>query len=550
MQELVVAFPVGPNDSEPAERTLRDSKSFQSGIEWPILIVHEKDTPRIERVIDEARLVFKTVGELVIDKCPGVQTWPRPQNWTWQRTAKYLQGKTRSWFWWEWDAIPIAKAWLSTLFQETRAKPFAGPIVIDTFGQQYMAGVGFYPGDMTWYGGNALRVLSSPFDIVLSEIDGIVRTHQVTDLSCLITHTPFKSNTEFFSKTDIKHEVVNGSVLFHKCKDGSLVEVLGGKKRVRKPSDSVPSFTEQTSFPTGYFAFPTCGPEVCYFNPSLIRRNGKLLLFTRKTRYGRDPRTGKMFEGDGSSISVWPLRDNMSVGWPEIEIAGPCRFHGEQWEDPRVYQNDGSLFMSAATWVHGRQWKIRQSFGRVSDDLKRFEVIAEPAFGGNSPFPDSATSTEKNWIWFRHDNEWWCQYSINPTVIFNPKNNQRFTSETKRIPWPHGEVRGGTPLTLVGNELIGFFHSSTTWLHEKRRYYMGAYALSSTPPFTLVRITEKEILTGSESDFKLLASPLVIFPSGALLENAVWTVVFGVNDEACGWIKIPHNEVDAMLAQV
>lgn len=537
---------------ESAARTLRDSKRFQSSIEWPILVVYEAGTD-IKNVLIEASGVFKTVRELVINPCPGEQTWPRPQNWTWQRTVKYLNEKTKSWFWWEWDAIPVEKDWLTQLFDAHRSgkKPLSGPMVINNLGQSYMAGVGFYPGDIGMRANIAIRDLKHPFDIALAEIDGLAKSETVNNIDHLIIHTPLKSNTEFFSAEDVNFEIPNGALLFHKCKDGSLSEVLQGKNRPRATKSSqIPSFTEQTEFDTGYFAFPTSGGDTCYFNSSITRSKGRLLLFTRRNRYFRDHGTGRIFGNAGSTITIWPVRENMSIGWPEKEILMPSRFPKEQWEDPRVYPLGDDLFMSAATWVHGKPWKIRQTFGKLTDDLKAFERLSEPMFGGNSPIPESATDHEKNWIWFNVDGNWFCQYSINPTIVFNTSTMEQFKSKKKHVRWNLGCLRGGTPLIRVKNELIGFFHSSTEWVGGKRRYYMGGYSLKAEPPFPLLRLSEKPILTGSDDDFRLLGSPLVIFPNGVLFENDVWTVVFGVNDEACGWIKIPQSNVDALLTRV
>jgi predicted GH43/DUF377 family glycosyl hydrolase len=85
---------------------------------------------------------------------------------------------------------------------------------------------------------------------------------------------------------------------------------------------------------------------------------------------------------------------------------------------------------------------------------------------------------------------------------------------------------------------------------------MGAYTFSTKAPFEIKRITPTPILAGSELDYRVLGSPLVIFPNGALpdydekgmLEG--FTVVFGVNDENCGWLKMPWKDLEKSMVKV
>lgn len=209
--------------------------------------------------------------------------------------------------------------------------------------------------------------------------------------------------------------------------------------------------------------------------------------------------------------------------------------------------------MSFATWVHHQKWSIRQSFTRLTRDWRAVEPLWESPHGGNTRRPEVNRVHEKNWIWFQHDSQWWCQYAINPGEFFrvdgngNPVEVQK-SKDVSLAAWQFGlPLRGGTPPVRVGDEYVAFFHTSTVWQKPKRRYYMGAYTFDAAPPFTLRRMTLQPLLTGSDQDFRALNGPLVIFPNGSILRDNEWLVTFGVNDEACGWVKIPHEDLEARL---
>ena len=55
---------------------------------------------------------------------------------------------------------------------------------------------------------------------------------------------------------------------------------------------------------------------------------------------------------------------------------------------------------------------------------------------------------------------------------------------------------------------------------------------------------------GSERDFRSFEGPLVIFPNGAVMVKDDVMVSFGVNDENCGWVKIPRKEMEERLEEI
>jgi hypothetical protein len=163
---------------------------------------------------------------------------------------------------------------------------------------------------------------------------------------------------------------------------------------------------------------------------------------------------------------------------------------------------------------------------------------------------------QKNWLWFDHDGFLHLIYMTDPheVVRWNPDMtvNQVFKDEFPSEHWnDFGHARGGTPPVLIDGEYWLFFHSSTDWKEwnkqhpgdVKRRYHMGAYAFEARPPFRVTRVVDEPLLTGSQMDPWATGLPLVVFPGGAILRDGKWFVVMGVNDCACAWIEIPHNEL-------
>lgn len=558
---MLVVLPVCSKDIHLAARSVEHCFTLDGRCDYPALIAHERGDD-IATLEDLCRRYFITTDVFTYDRWTGDPSWPHPQNYAWQTIARHIESKRPNlpWLWWEPDAIPLKPGWLQTLYTAYTQgdRPFAGPVATQ-LGNTYIAGVSIYPPNISAYCNIALLTRTQPWDIVASTRDGTIR--KAHDLSALIHHTPLVTNTCFSCTDDITREIPESAVLFHKCKDGSLLDVLQGRitdistPRPATTYNTTPSFTEQTPWPCGYFTFPAA-TNTAHFNPTIIDANGSLHLMTRRWRYNLEQITSGAMHGNRSDLAIWRVRPNMTLHPTPLLPTLPMRYPNEQWEDPRaMLGEDGQVYLSMATWTNTRNWAIRQSFARLSPDFRKVEPLFEAPYGGNERRPTESNRHEKNWIWFQRDGHWHCQYSINPGDVFrvDSQGNPIETWQTKeaRHDWTTGlPLRGGTPPTLVNDEYIAFFHTAVPWQKPKRRYFMGAYTFDATPPFALRRITPIPLLIGSESDFRSLGGPLVIFPGGAILSNNEWLIVFGVNDEACGWIRIPHDALESRLTPV
>lgn len=336
--------------------------------------------------------------------------------------------------------------------------------------------------------------------------------------------------------------------------DGGLREISAAELgeilkplRLAEHFKDPPSFMRQTQWQSGTFDLPY-KPGTCYFNSGIESIEGRLHLFTRRYRY-KLRNFGAHF--GVNDLAVCPLTDDLKMSGHLIVPIPPGRFEGEQWEDPRAMIIDGQCYVGMATYVHGKRWSIRQSLVRMADDLSRFSVFAEVDYGGNASTPERGTEHEKNWLWFQSDGDLQCVYTLEPMRVFSIRNGDQASESVPIKHWRFGRIRGGSPPVRIDDEFLLFFHSSRPWVDEygrgRRRYYMGALTMTVRPPFRLTSITPNPLLIGSHHDIRELSSPLVVFPCGAKLIDNAWLVTMGINDERCGWIKIPHAELCKLL---
>lgn len=583
---MLVVLPVCAKDIDLATRNLDWCLRLEERADFDALIAAEQGTS-LNGLTEKAARYFRRADLYTYDRWTGPSTWPQPQNWAWQTVARHVPAITKApWFWWEADVTPLRRGWLATLAKEyyESGKPFMGHIV-PTMG--HMNGVAVYPNRVMEHTQDALIVRAAAWDRMLWR-DIREKTHCANHL---MAHYPRFTGVQlsFNDPAAVTKLLDSGFVIFHGCNDGSLIDLLLGQapkpgilRRIVRlftandvnttPDEAesgwqyeaahlqthgygvipyqectkpLPSFTRQTPWPSGIFPLPLDG-RVCHFNPGLVKAQNKLWLVTRRWDH-----RGTFWQ---SSLSAWQLDDDL---YPvhETRLAFPFARGAENFEDPRVIWHDGRFWVSYCVWRYNRLFRSHQSFSAFSPTWQHLSVTNVP-YGNNGYTIGSGGGHEKNWIWFRRpgDHCWHFVYSFNPHVVIRvdtPTQLRKFeTSLPRPLPWLYGEVRGGTPPALVGDEFISFFHSSLFWRGRQKRFYAGAYAFDAKPPFAVRRMTLKPLFAGSEADTRILGGPLVVFPNGAVFTDNEWLLSFGVNDEACGWMRIPHRDLDGLLVPV
>lgn len=296
-----------------------------------------------------------------------------------------------------------------------------------------------------------------------------------------------------------------------------------------------PSFTKQTDWESGLFENLMPHKLASDFNCSIATVSSQTSLITR--------RSVKNTVGPWNSTMMrYNLGKDMSVkdGRP-VKVPNHSGVASEQIDDPRVTVHKDKIYISYCIW-HRNNYLPRQVLSEFDSSWK-WKSSLSPAYGNNGL---KDRGQEKNWIWFYSGGCLRFIYRFNPHIVCTVTGNsvtEVHQTTMKDARWYYGEVRGGTPPVKHLGKYYSFFHSSMPWTNRQRRYFMGAYAFDPSPPFEVTNVTPEPLLAGSAHDTRILGGPLVIFPGGALINRGQWTVVFGVNDEACGWIKIPHQQL-------
>lgn len=305
----------------------------------------------------------------------------------------------------------------------------------------------------------------------------------------------------------------------------------------------IPSVSKQTSWKFGFFDFGRARqPHVRFFNCSLITHAGHDWLIARRaqeipnTPYGRN------------DIIAFKLdKEHKVLDGVRIPLQSP--YPDAHFEDPRVFKLNGMLHVSYCHFIvfTDRQWTgAHQQVARLDDGWQVVEQM-DPVYGKNGTTVMMGEGNEKNWIWFEHENSPHLIYWTRPheVVRWNKwlEPGEVFKTQETNPLWMHGDPRGGTPPVRIKDEYWSFFHSSLPWLHQKRRYFMGAYAFEARPPFRITRMTSLPLLSGSKRDPWHPPQPLVVFPCGAILQDDTWLVSMGINDLLSAWIEIPHVDL-------
>lgn len=179
-------------------------------------------------VADKATGLFRSVCTHLYSQYEGDPSWPRIQNYAWKQAARYVR-QTRGyngWFWWEADATPLKAGWWKAIEEAHVAggKPFTGHFV-ESMG--HMTGVGVYPWNVDAFAPRVFLAEAAPFDVALSK-EG-VSEDQIHKINHLIQHVwNVGGAPASFSDADSMRLIQESAVIFHRCKDGSLIDVLEG----------------------------------------------------------------------------------------------------------------------------------------------------------------------------------------------------------------------------------------------------------------------------------------------------------------------------------
>lgn len=318
--------------------------------------------------------------------------------------------------------------------------------------------------------------------------------------------------------------------------------------------DDTPTITEQArlnGWKAEIFDFGRANePGIEMFNPGLVRRPDGLWLMVRRSEIVQGMWYGKN--------AIWACKlepDMKPKGGPLLTF--PDSAPEEQFEDARAIYWNNQVWIGCVnfTWFPDGSWTgAHQMLGIFRCDpewtaIARRDPPVETNKGA-AGFTDG--KNEKNWIWFFLDGKLHLLYTSDPwkVIEFGANWDEQKNHVTDGVRWKYGQVRGGTPPIQVGDQFITFFHSSLPWRGRYRRYYMGAIAFESKPPFRPTLWTQEPLLVGSQNDPWQQRKPLVVFPCGAIFEDDFWTISLGVNDLKSAWLKLPHEDLQKLLKPI
>jgi predicted GH43/DUF377 family glycosyl hydrolase len=273
-----------------------------------------------------------------------------------------------------------------------------------------------------------------------------------------------------------------------------------------------------------------------HYNSTLIERPDGLWLAYRDQNEMRQSRIG-----------LCRLTDELQVE-SNRELILPDYFPDkkrEEKEDPRLFWFQNSAWLSYCAWNRSRCCAI--AIVKLDEDWLVAGQI-KTTWGDNW----SSWCFQKNWCFFesQHDPDLHCVYYPSPheVVAFSQDGSGRFVAREPKMNWAWGLPRGGTPPVLVDDLYFSFFHSRLMTPQKRFRYFMGAYAFESAPPYRPKIVSRKPILAASVEDPNVKTLPIVVFPCGAVFRSGEWWVSLGVNDVKTALLKKSHDElVQAMI---
>lgn len=229
---LLVVLPFTTKEVPQVLKNLALARKFDGRQKNPVLVSYEEGTGRVDEVVAAAKESFGEVKTFSYHRGPS--GWPGGPNHAFKMTAYHL-GEVQNphpFLWWESDAIPLCKGWLEVLWAAYQAggKPFAGHVV---GGMEHMNGAGIYPPDVRMYSVKAFTCIKTPWDVAMKPDT----RHITTPLNHLILHYwNIKDGANFNgpegvplsvkSKKELKKWITDEAVLLHRCKDGSVADVL------------------------------------------------------------------------------------------------------------------------------------------------------------------------------------------------------------------------------------------------------------------------------------------------------------------------------------
>jgi predicted GH43/DUF377 family glycosyl hydrolase len=214
-------------------------------------------------------------------------------------------------------------------------------------------------------------------------------------------------------------------------------------------------------------------------------------------------------------------------------------------EDPRLFRFRSRPHLAFTGHKHGeRSPSHNQLYARLSADGMAAEEVFAPHYPGRQRW-------EKNWSFFEHGGEFYAVYSFAPCRVLRVAGAAAalaFETPTASI-WRGGEIRGGPPPVLVGDELWCFTHDHVM-ARICRQYRTGLVALDAHPPFAARRMVAEPILVAERATKPPTHHAYVVFAGGAVRHGDDWIVAHGIHDHWSELHVFRHADLESRLVHV
>lgn len=244
---MIIVLPYCHKDADGALNLLRWMRELDGQIRHSCLLVAAAGLPKekIGAITEAARLAFQNVIPVqttTIDNRP----WPCAPNTMFRCTLGWAKQHLRgSYFWWhEPDCIPLVASWADALEAEYlfAKRPFMGAIA--DLPTPHLTGCAMYPANVAFYNKEMTQADRKAFDCV-EPLKTLAFSHHTA-----LFHHQWRdwdgSPVPTFQNVEKLKLLRPGAVVFHRCKDQTLIERL--RERKSKLAESAkPSMTERVA---------------------------------------------------------------------------------------------------------------------------------------------------------------------------------------------------------------------------------------------------------------------------------------------------------------
>lgn len=353
------------------------------------------------------------------------------------------------------------------------------------------------------------------------------------DALCLVSidtmhlHLSAASKVPVIALTTVKPEYWHGTAYQERFK--CHIRYNDYDDRKGEIVDAIQSLIDGTSRPKPVI-YETEHPHG--YNPSVIEFEGRQIS---TYRYHPDPkfwRTQLALVDSGKTYSIQP----------------PVGFEEHSLEDGRLFIFKDKLHISyVVACAPENVFRCAMQYGELEKTDFGWRIINnyQPAYGTND-----LVGTQKNWNFWGVGERLFCTYAHAAEHHVLELNRDIVVNEFKSVTpiCPFGIPRGGTqPLDYEG-KWLRFFHVQENKYNDRTRakYHLGALVMDKEPPFKILKISQKPILSGNEKYFPnwKFWKWNVAIPYGAISDGDGFLVSVGINDSACAVVRFEEKDLN------